>query len=135
MGNHSILPYSAGRTASLRHTYSRQSNPGSNAWRCGWHLRRKSASRSSSPSSSPQFQPILKFPKFWWFLKLPKKCESDAWHFMVWYWSTKSLPKLGMNLNEKTHLQSKFSPTKIGNFPKYKRKNWREKIYFAKEWI
>jgi hypothetical protein len=27
-------------------------NPGSTAWRCGWHLRRKSASRSSSSFSS-----------------------------------------------------------------------------------
>jgi hypothetical protein len=32
----------------------RQSNPGSTAWRCGWHLSRKSASRSSSP-----FRPFL----------------------------------------------------------------------------
>jgi hypothetical protein len=31
----------------------RQSNPGSTAWKCGWHMRRKLASRSSSPFSSP----------------------------------------------------------------------------------
>jgi hypothetical protein len=57
----------------------RQSNPGSTAWKCGWHLRRKSASRSSSPFSSPT---LLGYPALLSFHKKPPYLEID-WIYMT----------------------------------------------------